>query len=471
MASESNQDPYDLVVLGCGAAGLSAAVSYAAEARAQGRTARIAVLERASQDGRGGATRWTSSWFRITEDRGLDPAFVSRMEQVSGGLADLDYCRTLEREAARTLDFLESNDVELVFFKQPFPNRNTGGGLGMPARGGVGIVDGLAGVVDRTGGSEILYETEAVRLSLSDEGRVDGVMVRGRDGLLRRLAANAVVIACGGFEGSPQMLTQYLGDRAGNMPLIAPTLTNNRGDGIRMAVDIGADTAGQFDMFHGEPVDPRSSKPDAVVYPYPYGIVVNGQGRRFFDEGRDSFDSTFEALAYEIWKHQAQTAFFIGDQTTVGIQHIDAINLTDQPPIVAGSIGELAGNLGLDPAALERTIAEYNAAIGPGAFNAHVFDGKATFGLDPPKSNWAFPIDAPPYVAYPLTCAITFTFGGVRTDSLARVVTPAGTPIPGLYAAGEVTGLYYKSYPAGTSVLRSATFGRIAGAHAASSPN
>lgn len=291
MGADSEASGYDLVVLGCGAAGLSAAVSYAAVARARGRTPRIAVLERAPREGRGGATRWTSSWFRITEDRRLDPNFVTQMAEVSGGLADLDYCRALELEVPHTLGFLEANDVELIYFKQPFPNRNTGGGLGMPARGGVGIVDGLAGVVERTPGSEILYETEAVRLSLSEEGRVDGVVVRGRDGLLRRLAARAVVIACGGFEGSPEMLTQYVGARACDMPLIAPTVANNRGDGIRMAMAIGADTAGQFDMFHGEPIDARSSKPDAVVYAYPYGILVNGDGKRFFDEGKDSFDS------------------------------------------------------------------------------------------------------------------------------------------------------------------------------------
>ena len=458
---------YDLVVIGCGAAGLSAAVSHAAEARAQGRTARIAVLERAAREGRGGATRWTSSWFRITEDRRLDPAFVGQMEQVSGGKADLDYCRALEREVGATLGFLESNGVELIYFKQPFPNRNTGGGLGMPARGGVGVVDGLAEAVDRTPGSDILYGTEAVSLSLSAEGRIDGVMARGRDGLLRRLSASAVVIACGGFEGSREMLTQYLGAGGGDLPLIAPTLTNNRGDGVRMAMAVGADTAGQFDMFHGEPVDRRSSKPDAVVYAFPYGVLVNGEARRFFDEGQDSFDSTFEALGFEIWKNQRQTAFFIGDQTTLDIEHVGAIIFTDQPPVTAATLGELAGLLGLDPAALERTIGEYNAAIAPGTFNAHIRDGKAAPGLDPPKSNWAFPIERPPYIAYPLTCAITFTFGGVRTDSQARVLTPAGTAIPGLYAAGEVTGLYYHQYPAGTSVLRAATFGRLAGAHAA----
>jgi tricarballylate dehydrogenase len=458
---------YDLVVLGCGAAGLSAAVSYAAEARSQGRAARVAVLERATREGRGGATRWTSSWFRITEDRRLDPAFVGQMEKVSGGLADLDYCRTLERELGATLDFVEANGIQLIFFAQPFANRNTGGGLGMPARGGVGIVNGLAGAIERMPGCEILYETEAVRLSLSSEGRVDGVMARGRDGLLRKLGARAVVIACGGFEGNREMLTQYLGPGGGDLPLIAPTLKNNRGDGVRMAMEAGADTAGQFDMFHGEPTDSRSRKPDAVVYAYPFGIVVNRQAQRFYDEGKDSFDSTFEELAFEIWRNQQQTAFFIGDQTTLGIANVEAIILTDQPPVMAVTIGELAGKLGLDPAALAATVAEYNAAIGPGDFNPKVRDGKAAPGLTPPKSNWAFPLEKPPYVAYPLTCAITFTFGGVRTDSQARVVTPAGVAIPGLYAAGEVTGLYYRQYPAGTSVLRSLTFGRIAGANAA----
>ncbi|HLY58542.1 MAG TPA: FAD-binding protein [Stellaceae bacterium] len=460
-------DGFDLIVLGCGAAGLSAAVSHAAEAWAQGRTAQIAVLERATREGRGGATRWTSAWFRITEDRRLDPAFVDRMAQFSGGLADLDYCRTLASEVTATLAFLEANGVELIYFKQPFPNRNTGGGLGMPVRGGVGIVDGLAEVVERTPGSTILYDSEAVRLSVSDEGRVDGVVMRGRDGLLRTLKSTAVVIACGGFEGSREMLTQYVGARACDLTLIAPTLRNNRGDGIRMAMEIGADTAGQFDMFHGEPVDPRSSKPDAVVYAFPYGIVVNGAAKRFFDEGQDSFDATFEALGYEIWRHQDQMAFFIGDQTTLGIEHVDKIILTDQPPVEAATPGELAQALGLDPVALEHTIREYNAAIGPGTFDPHRRDGRAAIGLAVPKSNWAFPIERPPYIAYPLACAVTFTFGGVRTDSLGRVVTPAGTAIPGLYAAGEVTGLYYHSYPAGTSVLRAATFGRIAGAHAA----
>jgi tricarballylate dehydrogenase len=367
-----------------------------------------------------------------------------------------------------SLQFLDDHEVEVIYFKQPLPNRNTGGGLGMPNGGGAAIVAGLGGVLERTEGVQLLYETEAVRLSVSEEGRVDGVLVRGRDGLLRRLGADSVVIASGGFEGNQEMLARYVGERACDMPVIAPGPKNNRGEGLRMAMEVGADTAGQFDMFHGEPVDPRTSKPDAVVYPYPYGIIVNGRARRFFDEGQNSFDSTFEQLGYEIWRNQEQTAFFVGDQTSLSVQGFDIVNLTDQPPVTADTIGGLAGELGLDPDALERTVAEYNAAIGPGEFDPYSFDGKSTVGVEPPKSNWAFPLDSPPFIAYPLTCAITFTFGGIRTDSSARVVTPNGTPIPRLYAAGEVTGLYYHEYPAGTSVLRSVTFGRIAGARAAS---
>jgi len=451
------EDAYDLVVIGMGAAGQSAAIAYAEAAPG----ARIAVLERAPKEERGGATRYTSSWFRITEDRQLDPEFLGMMERVSGGQADLDYCRTLVDGVNASLRFLDDHGVEVIYFEQPLPNRNTGGGLGMPAGGGIAIVEGLAAVLERTGGVEILYETAAERLRVTD-GCVDGVVAGGRT-----LGARAVVIASGGFEGSPELRAEHIGEAARDMPLIAPGVGYNRGEGLRMAVEAGADTAGQFDYFHGEPADPRSSKPDAVVYPYPYGIIVNGRAERFFDEGQNSFDSTFEQLGYEIWRNQGQTAFFIGDQTSRSVNAFDDVNLSDQDPVTAETLAGLAGQLGLDPAALERTVADYNAAIAPGEFDPYSFDGKRTEGIEPPKSNWAFPLDSPPFIAWPLTCAITFTFGGIRTDTSARVVTAAGTPIPGLYAAGEVTGLYYNEYPAGTSVLRALTFGRIAGRHAA----
>ena len=198
-----------------------------------------------------------------------------------------------------------------------------------------------------------------------------------------------------------------------------------------------------------------------------YGIVVNGRAERFFDEGRDSFEATFEVLGYEIWRNQQQTAFFIGDQTTLGLERIDEVIVTDVPAVTAETIGELAVRLGLDPGALEQTVAEYNAAVGPEEFDPYVFDGKSTSGLSPPKSNWAFPLDSPPFVAYPLTCAITFTFGGIRTDSSARVVGPRVRRSRASTRPARSRGSTTTSTRSGTSVLRSLTFGRLAGANAA----
>ena len=141
--------------------------------------------------------------------------------------------------------------------------------------------------------------------------------------------------------------------------------------------------------------------------------------------------------------------------------------LTDQPPAEADTIEGLAERFGLDPQALAKTVVEYNAAIQPGETDRRIRDGKRTLGIDPPKSNWATPIAQGPFIGYPLTTAITFTFGGIRSDARARVLRRDGSAIPGLYAAGEVTGLYYGEYPAGTSVLRALTFGRIAAREAA----
>lgn len=454
---------YDLVVIGCGAAGLAAAVSYADRV---GRDARIAVLERATRAGRGGATRWTSSWFRITADRQLDPAFIETMRRVSHGRADLEYCRVYAQETPGTFDFLDRHGVPWVYFEQPFANRNTGGGLAMPVPGGIAIVDTLTQVIDALPNARILYETAAIAISCDRAGRVDGVRVRDPQGE-RQLTAAAVVIACGGFEGAPDLLNEHLGPRGVEMPLIAPTLANNRGDGIRLTRPLDADLAGQFDMFHGEPVDPRSSKPDAVVYAYPFGILVNQGAQRFFDEGADSFDATFEQLGYEIWAHQHQSAYFIAEKAILDWTNVANIILTDQPPVEASTLEGLARQLGLDPQALTATVTRYNAAIGPGQTDRRIRDGKAARALVPPKSNWATPIKDAPFIGYPLTCALTFTFGGIRSDARARVIRRDGAPIEGLYAAGEVTGLYYGSYPAGTSVLRALTFGRIAAGEAA----
>lgn len=462
---------YDLVVIGCGAAGLAAALTFAEKTANLARPARIAVLERSTQETRGGATRWTGAFLRITEKRTLDTDWPDRVQRVAGGRADIEYCRKLEQETPATLRFIEERGVKLVFDRFPLAHTFDNGAPGMtppgrPEGGGAAIVAALAGALEKRTNVDFHYETEAVRLSVSDDGAVDGVHVRGKDGLLKRLGARAVVLACGGFEGNYEMLTRYLGERACDLPLIAPGIANNRGDGLRMALELGAETSGQFDMIHAEPVDVRTQSADAVLYGYTAGIFVNAQGERFFDEGKDTWDNTFELIGYEIWRHQQQKAFWVADAKTLEIPGIANAMLSDVPPERADTLRGLASKLGLDPTALEKTVSAFNAATQPGEFDPTRLDGKRTVGIAPPKSNWATPLDKAPYIGIPLTAAICFTYGGLKTDLHARVVTPSGRPIPNLYAAGEITGLFYHEYPPATSVLRSLTYGRIAAEHA-----
>jgi len=457
---------YDVVVVGMGGAGLCAALSYADTAKEHSRTARIAVLERAPKEERGGATRYTTARIRIDDDNNLDPTFVDTVAATHRD-ADVDYLRTLERETPASIRFIEERGVELIHYPLGLATGIHGGREATPNGGGKAIVETLAGVLEAIEGVEIHYETEAVDLVTDERGAVVGVTARGRDGYLSTLSAPAVILACGGWQNNKALMAQYLGPNAADMPLIAPGVAYNTGDGLRMATAVGAGTSGQFDMVHGEPYDSRTTFPDAVVLSYPYGILVNKHAKRFIDEGQAPLDRTFEAFAYEIWRNQENEAYLIGDQSMVNVPFYELLNTTDKDPVTADTLAGLAEQLGLDPQALEATVAEYNAAAGPQPFDPTTMDGKATTGIEPPKTNWAQPIERGPFVGYPLVTAVCFLFGGILTDAQARVVSPSGAPIPGLYGAGELTGVFYHHYPVGTSVLRGLTFGRLAGAHVA----
>jgi tricarballylate dehydrogenase len=457
---------YDVVVVGMGGAGLCAALSYAETAKEQNRTARIAVLERAPKEERGGATRYTTARFRIDDDNNLDPDFVATVSATHRD-ANVPYLQTLQRETPESIRFIEERGVEMIHYPLGLATGVPGGREATPNGGGKAIVETLAPVLEDTDGVDVLYETEAVDLLTDERGAISGITARGRDGYLRTLGTPAVILACGGWQNNKALLAQYVGQDAVDLPLIAPGLVYNTGDGLRMATAVGGGTAGQFDMIHGEPYDARSTYPDAVILSYPYGILVNRHAQRFLDEGVEPLDRTFEEFAYEIYRNQENEAYLIGDQSMVTVPFYELLNTTDKDPVTADTLGELAEKLGLDPEALEATVAEFNAACSDVPFDPTTKDGKATTGLVPPKTNWAQPLTQGPYVGYPLVTAICFMFGGVDTDEHARVVSPSGAPIPGLYAAGEMTGVFYHYYPVGTSVLRGLTFGRLAGAHAA----
>lgn len=201
---------------------------------------------------------------------------------------------------------------------------------------------------------------------------------------------------------------------------------------------------------------------------YPYAILVDQHGKRFVDEGASTIDEQYEAVArkifYELPNHMA---YMITDQKLYDIPNYEEALQTEQPPVTGDTIEELAGKLGIPKEALARTVADFNAAVQPGEFLWNKKDGKQAVGIEPPKSNWAVPIDQGPYIAYPIICCNVFTNGGLATDTHGRVVSNDSEPIPGLYAAGEMTGIYYGKYPGGTSVLRSLVFGKRAGEHAA----
>ena len=200
---------------------------------------------------------------------------------------------------------------------------------------------------------------------------------------------------------------------------------------------------------------------------YPFGIIVNAEGKRFVDEGADFRNYTYAKYGREILHQPLGMAVQIFDDK---VKHLlrDEYHIPQVSKAEAGTIADLAEQLGIDRDGLEQTVAAFNAAVQPGDYNPTELDGKATQGITPPKSNWALPIDTPPFVGYAVTCGITFTFGGLRIDTRGQVLDSEGNPIANLYAAGElVGGIFYHNYPGGSGLTSGAVFGRLAGASAA----
>jgi tricarballylate dehydrogenase len=465
---QRRSDAYDIIVIGCGAAGLAAALSAAETAQQRNEPIpAIAVLERAPREERGGNTRWTTAYLRLENEDRVADRFVEDMLEFSEGRSDSDYIRTLAEMVPQTMRWARDHGVVLEALPTMFLTANRP--RYQPVGGGKAIVETLAACVEAQQ-IPILYRTTAQRLVADEEGVLAGVEVRDETGRLRVLGARAIIIASGGFEGNPEMLAAYIGRHVHHLPTIAPGGQFNKGEGIRMALAYGAKAAGQWDLFHAEPIDPRSRRAEAVVMIFPYGILVNKHGKRFLDEGAGTVDESYEQVARTIFYEQDdQIAYLILDAKMWEIPGYERAVLTDQAPVQADSIAGLAERLGIDAQDLVHTVATFNAATldDTGRFTAFQADGLATnTDLVPRKSNWARPIDKPPYLAYPIVCSIVFTFGGIGTNQRAEVLSADEVPIPGLYAAGEATGLYFHKYPGATSVLHALTFGRIAGQQA-----
>lgn len=482
---------FDVIVVGGGNAGLAAAIS------AQEAGAKVLIVEKAPEESRGGNTRLTEL-YRFAYDglkdlRALVPhltdeqaasidvgqytadQFYNDLMRVSGERADPAFSEVLVNESYSTIKWLVGLGVKWdvawdighpgadgkIRFQTGMPTRAAGGGLDV-----IRVLFDLA----QQRGATVLYQAKAAKLLVDETGRVCGVRVKDKAGF-RDIKAKAVVLACGGFQASPEMRTKYLGP-GWDMVKVRGTRYNT-GDGLKMALKIGAATTGQFSGCHATQVileGPEFEMGDlAWAHGYTQGILVNADGKRFIDEGEDFDLYTYAKLGRAVLAQPRNIGFQIFDQKGERAVYGSLLaKYRAAHPVVADTIEEAAHKLDIDEQSLVTTVRQFNAAVQDGPFDPSIRDGKRTEGIEPRKSNWALPIDEPPYVAYPVTCGITFTFGGLKTDTNAQVIDTEGNTIAGLYAAGEVVGSFYFNYAGASGLIKGAVFGKIAGKRAAS---
>jgi len=488
---------YNVVVIGGGNAAFCAALA----ARESG--ASVLVLECAPIDERGGNSRFTAGAMRVAyngvddlarlmpdltdEDKantdfGAYPAdqFYDDLCRVTQYRTDSQLAEMLVGRSFETMLWMRSKGIrfEPIYGRQAFKvdgKFKFWGGLTVEAwGGGPGLIDALYNAAERDG-IEVWYESRAIEL-IHDDGGVRGVVVR-KNGRIVNVAAHSVVIASGGFEANAEWRTRYLGP-GWDVAKVRGTRFNT-GDGIRMALEIGAMPYGNWSGCHAVGWDRNAPEfGDLSVgdgfqkHSYPFGIIVNGRGRRFVDEGADFRNYTYAKYGRAVLEQPGQFAWQIFDRKVAHLLR-DEYRIKRVSKVSAATLEELAGKLeDVDANGFLEEVGTYNAAVqSEVAFNPNVKDGRSTRGLAINKSNWANTIDTPPFEGYAITCGITFTFGGLRIDSKGAVINTDGAPIRGLYAAGElVGGLFYFNYPGGTGLMSGSVFGRIAGTSAARAP-
>ncbi|WP_245633594.1 FAD-dependent tricarballylate dehydrogenase TcuA [Amycolatopsis jejuensis] len=488
------EDRYDVVVVGAGNAALCAALA------ARERGASVLVLERAPEAERGGNTAFTAGAMRvayrgaedITElvpdlspeqleitDFGSYPEdkFLADLARVTDYRTDPDLADLLVSRSFETLKWMRSHRVRFapIYGRQAFKvdGRFTfWGGLTLEVvGGGPGLVESLSRAAE-SAGITIAYDTRAVSLH-TEKQAVTGVRVRS-GAEETDIRAGAVVLASGGFQANTEWRTRYLGP-GWDLAKVRGTRFNT-GDGIRMALAAGAVSWGNWSGAHAVAWDHNAPAfGDLAVgdgfqkHSYPFSIVVNADGRRFLDEGADFRNFTYAKYGRAILAQPGQTAWQVFDRK---VEHLlrDEYRIKEVTKATGQTLAELAGRMeGIDASQFVRTVEEYNAAVRMEIpFDPNRKDGRGTEGLAVGKSNWANPIDEPPFTAYQVTCGLTFTFGGVRISTGAEVLDENGDPIPGLYACGElVGGIFYGNYPGGSGLTNGAVFGRIAGTNAA----
>lgn len=485
-------DQFDVIVVGGGNAAFCAALS------AQEQGARVVVLERAPEEEAGGNTRFTAGNIRfayrgvedlkeimpdLTEDEiaitdfgtYTEDQFFDDMFRVTRNRTDPDLCEILVRRSFETMKWLRGKGVRFVpiWGQQAFKidgRFKFWGGLTVAAwGGGPGLVAAETESAKKRG-IEIRYATRAQKI-LYDGFKVEGVQVKA-PGRIYDIKAPCVILAAR-FQGDAEMRTRYLGP-GWELAKVRGTRFNT-GDGIKMALDIGASPFGNYSGCHAVQWDFNAPEyGDLAVgdafqkHSYPWSVLINANGKRFLDEGADFRNYTYAKYGRIVLEQPGNFAWQVFD-AKVEKQLRDEYRIKQVTKVEADTLEELAGKLeGVDPQAFLEEIRAYNAAVRQDIpFNPNVKDGRRTEGLAVDKTNWANTIDTGPFKAFQVGCGITFTFGGLRIDTEARVLDADQQPIPGLYACGElVGGIFYFNYPGGSGLINGAVFGKLAGATA-----
>jgi precorrin 3B synthase CobZ len=508
----------DVIVVGSGNAGFSTAAS----AKENGASS-VVVLEKAPISWAGGNSTFTAGAYRtafyglhdvlpfvnnvtpemadkIDMESYSEKDFMADLKRICNNRSEPALANALVYESNETTKWLARNGIkfQLSFNRQAYEidgRQKFWGGMVLKVEdGGKGLTQQHQANCERLG-VDVRYDSPVVQLILDEIGGVTGVTVRRVDGSTYDIFATGGVVLCaGGFEANPQMRAQHLGPNW-DLAYVRGT-PYNTGDLLNMAIkDAGARPAGNWSGCHSTcwdynaPTDAGDQRltNQFTKSGYPLGLMFNVDGRRFVDEGEDLRNYTYAKFGRAILNQPDGVAFQVWDADGTswlrGEEYAD--DVVDR--ISALSISELAYKLkekGLRNSELfVDSINEYNKGVetfrreSPKAtFDPSKKDGVSTrssinsLTLGPNKTNWAQPIVKAPFLAVKVTCGVTFTFGGLKTDAATAAVMGQTTdkPIPGLYCAGEmVGGLYYGNYPGGSGLTAGAVFGRKAGREAA----
>ncbi|MDX1808222.1 MAG: FAD-dependent tricarballylate dehydrogenase TcuA [Sulfurospirillaceae bacterium] len=449
---------HDIIVIGGGNAALCAAISAAEEGKS------VLLLESAPKLWRGGNSQHTRN-MRVSHEEPTETLverypfseFYEDLLKVTKGETDTELATLMIQKSVELLHWMNRHGI---YFQQSISgtlslSRTNAFFLG----GGKTLVNREYQIAQDLG-VEVLYEHEVERVNMQDD-HVQSLDVMTPQGV-KNFQAKAYIAASGGFESNREWLKEAWGEKADNF-LIRGTRFN-QGKVLKSLLEQGIQPVGKPEQGHAVAIDGRAPLYDGGIVTrldcVPFGIVLNKNGKRFYDEGEDFWPKRYAIWGRLVAAQPDQVGYVIIDSKS-----FDLFMPSVFAPIKDETIEGLAEKLDLPVESVLQTINEYNDHVKKGDFDTTILDGCQTEGLEVDKTNWARKIDTPPYYAYMLRPGITFTYLGVKIDTNAQVYMRDGRAVANLFATGEMVAgnILGQGYLAGTGMAIGGVFGVIAG--------